>query len=237
MSGDDHGADDSNVVGFAAGSRIAGYRLEERIGRGTAVVFKARDEWWLVVALKILGAHSGGYVDFSGASLSNCGELAAAIDDPHIVPVFAAGEADGVLIIATRYVAGGRPVAAEPGGPAAAGPGCGHHLPGSLGAGRCAPRRPGAPDAKPSNTLMDVLPGRPDHVYLSDFGLNKAVASTSGMTQAGVVMDAGLHIPGKIGSKPENTAGLARISTRWPARPSSCSPARPRRSAATSLRP
>jgi hypothetical protein len=33
------------LTGFAAGSRIAGYRLEEQIGRGgMAVVFRARDE-------------------------------------------------------------------------------------------------------------------------------------------------------------------------------------------------
>jgi serine/threonine-protein kinase len=36
--------------------------------------------------------------------------------------------------------------------------------------------------------LMDVLPGRPDHVPLSDFGLSKAVASTSGLTSAGMVL-------------------------------------------------
>ena len=32
---------------------------------------------------------------------------AAAVDDPHIIPVHEAGEADGVLFIAMRYVAGG----------------------------------------------------------------------------------------------------------------------------------
>jgi hypothetical protein len=45
VSGDDHGADDGFVVNFAAGSRVAGYRLEERIGQGgMAVVFRARDK-------------------------------------------------------------------------------------------------------------------------------------------------------------------------------------------------
>ena len=29
------------------------------------------------------------------------------MDDPHIIPVFEAGEADGVLFIAMRYVPGG----------------------------------------------------------------------------------------------------------------------------------
>ena len=45
MSGDDHGAASGFVVSFAAGSRIAGYRLEEQIGHGgMAVVFRARDK-------------------------------------------------------------------------------------------------------------------------------------------------------------------------------------------------
>ena len=45
MSSDDPGSAGGFVVSFAAGSRIAGYRLEERIGQGgMAVVFRARDE-------------------------------------------------------------------------------------------------------------------------------------------------------------------------------------------------
>jgi DNA-binding CsgD family transcriptional regulator len=32
---------------------------------------------------------------------------AAAVDDPHIIPVYEAGEADGVLFISMRYVPGG----------------------------------------------------------------------------------------------------------------------------------
>jgi hypothetical protein len=50
--------------------------------------------------------------------------------------------------------------------------------------------------------LMDVLPGRPDHVYLSDFGLSKAAASTSGMTRAGEVMGTLDYMsPEQIGGK------------------------------------
>ena len=40
-------------------------------------------------------------------------------------------------------------------------------------------------DVKPSNMLMDVRPGRPDHVYLSDFGLSKAALAATGLTGTG----------------------------------------------------
>jgi serine/threonine protein kinase len=108
VSGDDHGAADGAVASFAAGSRIAGYRLEERIGQGgMAVVFRARDEQLdRLVALKILAPTLAGDAEFRRRFTSES-RAAAAIDDPHIVPVFTAGEADGVLFIAMRYVAGG----------------------------------------------------------------------------------------------------------------------------------
>jgi serine/threonine protein kinase len=40
-------------------------------------------------------------------------------------------------------------------------------------------------DVKPANMLVDVGPGRPEHVYLSDFGVARGVMSSSGLTRAG----------------------------------------------------
>ena len=37
-------------------------------------------------------------------------------------------------------------------------------------------------DVKPANILVDSRAGRPDHVYLSDFGLSKGVLSAHGLT-------------------------------------------------------
>jgi serine/threonine protein kinase len=178
------------LVSFSAGTRIGGYRLENQIGRGgMAIVYRARDErLGRLVALKILAPTLAGDAEFRQRFVSES-RAAAAIDDPHIVPVFEAGEADGVLFIAMRYVPGGD----------------GHSLlrrEGPLPPGRVteiispmasaldAAHRAGLlhRDVKPSNMLMDIVPGRPDHVYLSDFGLSKAVTASSGMTRVGQVM-------------------------------------------------
>ena len=40
-------------------------------------------------------------------------------------------------------------------------------------------------DVKPSNVLMDIRPGHPDHVYLSDFGLTKGMLSSGSITGTG----------------------------------------------------
>src|SRR5216684_5800370 len=93
--------------GFAPGARIAGYLLEEQIGQGgMAVVFRAHDERLdRTVALKILAPALAADEAFRQRFIRES-RAAAAVDDPHIIPVFEAGEASGVLFIAMRYVPG-----------------------------------------------------------------------------------------------------------------------------------
>ena len=43
-------------------------------------------------------------------------------------------------------------------------------------------------DVKPANMLVDARPGRPDHVYLSDFGLTKGSWSSASLTATGHFM-------------------------------------------------
>jgi len=102
------GDERSPLGGFSAGSRIAGYRLEKQIGQGgMAVVFRARDErLQRQVALKILAPALAIDEAFRRRFVRES-RSAAAVDDPHIIPVFEAGDADGVLFIAMRYVPGG----------------------------------------------------------------------------------------------------------------------------------
>src|SRR5258708_38971881 len=58
-------------------------------------------------------------------------------------------------------------------------------------------------DVKPANILVDVRAGRPDHVYLSDFGIAKAMLSSAKLTEPG----AWLGTPDY--SSPEQIDGMA----------------------------
>jgi len=93
---------------FTVGSEVAGYRLEEQIGRGgMAVVYRARDvQLGRNVALKLL-APVLALDDAFRQRFIRESRAAAAVDHPYIIPIFAAGESDGVLFIAMRYVQGG----------------------------------------------------------------------------------------------------------------------------------
>jgi hypothetical protein len=176
--------------GFSAGSRIAGYRLEEQIGRGgMAVVFRALDErLGRQVALKVLAPGLAADEAFRHRFIRES-RSAAAVDHPHIVPVFEAGEADGVLFLAMRYVPGGdvgtlvrRLGPLSPAHAAALISAVASALDAAHAAGLV------HRDVKPANMLVDARPGWPDHVYLSDFGLTKGSLSSVSLTGTGQFM-------------------------------------------------
>jgi hypothetical protein len=170
--------------GFSPGLRVAGYSLEEQIGRGgMAVVFRALDERLnRQVALKILAPALAADVAFRQRFIRES-RAAAAVDDPNIIPVFGAGEADGVLFIAMRLVRGGdlRTLVATQGPlvPARAA-----WIVSAVASALDAAHAAGLVhrDVKPANMLLDVRPGRPDHVYLSDFGLTKGSLTSANLT-------------------------------------------------------
>jgi serine/threonine protein kinase len=169
------------LSGFRAGSLLAGYRLEAQVGAGgMAVVFRARDQRLdRLVALKILTPALTADPAFRRRFIAES-RAAAAVDDPHIIPVHEAGEAGGVLFIAMRFVAGGdlRRVLDREGA-----------LPPDRATGFVSPvasaldaaHRAGLVhrDVKPANILVDAREDRPDHVYLSDFGVSKGAVSSA----------------------------------------------------------
>ncbi len=175
------------AAGFTAGSLLGGYRLEEQVGAGgMAVVFRARDERLdRLVALKIMTPAMGSDEMFRQRFIRES-RAAAAVDDPHIIPVYEAGEVGHVLFIAMRFVQGGdvRSLLRREG-----------PLPPERVASIVSPVASALDaahavglvhrDVKPANILLDRRPGRPEHVYLSDFGLSKSAEVSLGLTGAG----------------------------------------------------
>ncbi|MFE1878095.1 serine/threonine-protein kinase [Streptomyces sp. NPDC059496] len=89
------------------GAQIAGYQVEREIGRGgMGVVYLSTDlRLGRAVALKVL-APQWTHSDALRRRFIHESRMAAAIDHPHIVPIFASGESNGVLYIAMRYISG-----------------------------------------------------------------------------------------------------------------------------------
>jgi tetratricopeptide (TPR) repeat protein len=173
---------------WRVGSELAGYRLEAAIAEGgMAWVFRARHRGLdRLVALKILKPVLAADREYQRRFVAEA-RAASAVDDPHIIPVYEAGEADGVLFIAMRLITGGDLSGlAEREGPLSASRAAGFISPvasaldAAHGAGLV------HRDVKPANILVDMRPGRPDHVYLSDFGVSKGAMSAPGLTEPGV---------------------------------------------------
>jgi serine/threonine-protein kinase len=162
---------------------VGGYLLERLIGiGGMAVVFRARDErLGRVVALKLLTGD-----EMVRRRFAREAHAVAAVDHPHIIPVYEAGESGPVLYIAMRYVGGddlrvivNRDGALTPRRAAGFISAVASALDTAHDAGLI------HRDVKPANMLVDVGPGRPEHVYLSDFGLARSMLSAGALSGAG----------------------------------------------------
>jgi serine/threonine protein kinase/PKD repeat protein len=186
VGGERPGSGDGTPAGVFVGSRIGGYRLEEQVGAGgMAVVYRAVDErLGRPVALKVLTPELAGD-DALRARFIGESRAAAQVQDPHLIPVHEAGEAGGVMFIAMQYVAGGdvRSLLRR-GGPLPAARAAA--IVSAVASALDAAHRAGLVhrDVKPANMLLDVGHGRPDHVYLTDFGISRQTRA-AGLTGAG----------------------------------------------------
>ena len=91
------------------GTEIAGYRVESLLGRGGMSVVYLAEHVRLRrrVALKLLAPMLGDDETYRDR-FQRESRRAAELDHPDVVPIFDAGEVDGQLFIAMRYVEGVR---------------------------------------------------------------------------------------------------------------------------------
>ena len=164
---------------LAPGSDFGDWRIDRIIGRGgMGVVYHATDRRLnRPVAIKLI---ADGRADDSGfrERFEREAQLTAAIDHPNVIPVYAAGEIDGQLYLATRFVDGtDLQECLRRDGPLA--PERAVDIVQQVAEALDAAHAAGLVhrDVKPANVLLS---GR--HAYLSDFGLTRAVDAEARLT-------------------------------------------------------
>ena len=92
---------------FTPGTTFAGYRVESLVGRGgMGVVYRAIDlSLERPVALKLIAPELAEDEHFRARFLREP-RLAASLDHPNVIPIYEAGEHDGQLYLAMRFVEG-----------------------------------------------------------------------------------------------------------------------------------
>ena len=173
------------------GTEVSRYRVEELVARGgMGLVYRARDvRLDRQVALKVLSPELSGDDRFRERFVRES-RLTAAVDHPHVIPVYEADEWNGLLYLAMRFVRGvdlhtvlatsGR-LDAETAVPLLIQAGDALDAAHEIGLVHR--------DVKPGNFMLAgaqagrVPPGT--HVYLTDFGLTKRATSVSGLTRTG----------------------------------------------------
>ena len=182
----------SGPTGLAAGAEFAGFRIERTLGRGgMGIVYLARQvRLDRLVALKVIRSELAADERFR-ARFQEESRTAASIEHPRVVTVYGAGEHDGLLYVSMRYVPGrdlGRMISSQ----GALSTDGAASLISEVADGLDAVHAAGLVhrDVKPANVLVgEPHPGEDGSTaYLTDFGLAKLVASTTGLTATGEVI-------------------------------------------------
>jgi predicted ATPase/predicted Ser/Thr protein kinase len=172
--------------GFDIPATLAGYRIERELGRGgMGRVYEAEHvQLQRKLALKVLAPHLTADEAFRERFVRES-QLLAAIDHPNIIPIYDAGEAEGLLYIAMRYVDGADLKALlEREGPLEAERALAlvEQVADALDAAHA--RDLVHRDVKPANVLVDA---ESDRIFLTDFGLAKRLRG-QGLSGAGLFL-------------------------------------------------
>lgn len=164
------------------GTRLAAYQIEELVGRGgMGVVYRAEHlHLRRSVALKLLDPELADDASFRERFLRES-RIAAGIHHPNIVTIYDAGEADGLLYIAMRFVQGTNlaDVLEDEG---ALEPSRALAIVSQIAQALDAAHALGVVhrDVKPGNVLIEG-----ERCYLTDFGLTRHISSKTGLTAKG----------------------------------------------------
>ena len=168
---------------------FAGYRIEQVLGRGGMSVVYLAEHLGLKrkVALKVMASQLAEDQRFRDRFVRES-QIAASLDHPNVIPIYEAGDADGRLFLAMRYVEGTDLRALLRSGGALDPPRAVQIVRQVADALDAAHERGLVHrDVKPANVLLARRTGTDDgeHAYLSDFGLTRRAASESGVTGTG----------------------------------------------------
>ncbi|HEX3324523.1 MAG TPA: serine/threonine-protein kinase [Solirubrobacterales bacterium] len=173
-------------IELSEGDEFAGYRIERRLGRGGMGVLYLALEPGLErrVALKLIAPEAAADEVFA-RRFAEESKIAASIEHPNVVPIYAAGEEAAVPFIAMRYVAGAD-LARRLAGEGRLEPAVAVELIAQVGNGLDAIHAAGLVhrDVKPANVLLSGGEGV-EHAYITDFGVARNVSTESGLTQTG----------------------------------------------------
>ncbi|MFI9534112.1 serine/threonine-protein kinase [Nocardia fusca] len=170
--------------GLEPGQIFAGYRIDRLLGAGgMGEVYLARDrDLPRPVALKLLTPIAGDDRDVRARFLREA-DTAARLSHPNIVAVYARGEEQGRLWMAIQYIEGTDVAAVLRRGPVRPE----HAVRITEETARALDHAHAAGvlhrDVKPANILLAW--GEQQQVYLSDFGIAKALDRTDGLTRTG----------------------------------------------------
>ncbi|HEY1518415.1 MAG TPA: serine/threonine-protein kinase [Solirubrobacteraceae bacterium] len=168
------------------GTDLGEFVIEAVAGRGgMGVVYRARQKTPArIVALKVISTELAEDPQFRTRFQSEAA-IAAQIEHPNVIPVYAVGEANGTLFIAMRFVDGldlrallASEPKLEPARAASIVDQVAHALDAAHAHGLV------HRDVKPANILLATTGAR-EHVYLTDFGVSRRIAGTSALTGTG----------------------------------------------------